>query len=82
MHRLAHTDQLTGIANRRQLYSEIQKETEQAARYERPLSMILFDLDHFKHVNDTYGHDCRDVVLQEVVRVIEPLLRKTDRLRC
>ncbi len=80
MHRLAHTDQLTGIANRRQLYSEIHKETEEASRYGRPLAMILFDLDHFKHVNDTYGHDQGDVVLREVVRVIEPLLRKTDRL--
>ncbi|HVF01783.1 MAG TPA: GGDEF domain-containing protein [Rubrobacteraceae bacterium] len=81
IHRLAHLDQLTGIANRRQLYSEIQKETEQAARYERPLSMIYFDLNHFKRVNDTYGHDSGDVFLREVVRVIEPLLRKTDRLR-
>ncbi len=80
MHRLAHTDQLTGIANRRQLYSEIHKETEEASRYERPLAMILFDLNHFKRVNDTYGHDRGDVVLREVVRVIEPLLRKTDRL--
>ena len=53
MHRLAHTEQLTGIANRRQLSSEIQEETEQAARYERSLSMIFFDLDHFKRVNDT-----------------------------
>ena len=53
MHRLAHTDQLIGIANRRQLYSEIQKETEQAARYERSPSMIFFDLAHFKRVNDT-----------------------------
>lgn len=80
MHRLAHTDQLTGIANRRQLYSEIRKETEEASRYGRPFAMILFDLDHFKHVNDTYGHDRGDVVLREVVRVVEPLLHKTDRL--
>lgn len=45
MHRLAHTDQLTGVANRRELYSELQQETEKAERYERPLSIIFFDLD-------------------------------------
>ena len=80
MHRLAHTDQLTGIANRRLLYSELLEETEKAERYGRPLSVILFDLDHFKRVNDTCGHDCGDVVLREVVRVIESMLRKADRL--
>ncbi len=80
MHQLAHTDQLTGISNRRQLYSGIQQETVKAARYGRPLSVILFDLDHFKRVNDTYGHDRGDIVLREVVRAIEPLLRKTDHL--
>ena len=78
MHRLAHTDQLTGTANRRQLYSELQKETEEAKRYGRPLSVILFDLDHFKGINDSFGHNRGDAVLREVVRAIEPLLRKTD----
>jgi diguanylate cyclase (GGDEF)-like protein len=80
MHRLAHTDQLTGVANRRELYAELQKETDKSERYERPLSVIIFDLDHFKSVNDTYGHDCRDNVLREVVRAVESVLRATDRL--
>ena len=80
MHRLAHTDQLTGIANRRQLYSELLEETEKSERHGRTFSVILFDLDHFKHVNDTRGHDCGDVVLREVVRVMKPVLRKADRL--
>jgi PleD family two-component response regulator len=64
MHRLAHTDQLTGVANRRELYAELQKETDKSERYERPLSIIFFDLDNFKSVNDTYGHDCGDGVLR------------------
>ena len=80
MHRLAHTDQLTGVANRRELYSELQKETDKSERYERPLSIIFIDLDNFKCVNDTFGHDCGDVVLRQVVGVTERLLRTTDRL--
>src|SRR5215212_3638280 len=80
MHRLAHTDQLTGVANRRELYSELLKETNVSERYGRPLSIIFFDLDHFKCVNDTYGHDCGDGVLREVVRGTERVLRTTDRL--
>ena len=80
MHRLAHTDQLTGVANRRELYSELQKETDESERYERPLSIIFFDLDHFKSVNDAYGHDHGDNVLCEVVRAVESVLRATDRL--
>ena len=80
MHRLAHTDQLTGAANRRELYVELQKEMDKSERYGRPLSIIFFDLDHFKAVNDTYGHDCGDNVLCEVVRSVESGLRATDRL--
>ena len=80
IHRLAHTDQLLGVANRRELYSELQKETDKSERYERPLSIIFFDLDNFKSVNDTYGHDCGDDVLREVVGATERVLRTTDRL--
>jgi hypothetical protein len=80
MHRLAHTDQLPGVANRRELSSELQKETDKSERYERPLSIIFFDLDNFKSVNDTYGHDCGDDVLREVVGATERVLRTTDRL--
>jgi len=80
MHRLAHTDPLTGVANRRELYSDLQRESDKSERYGRPLSIIFFDLDHFKAVNDTYGHVCGDNVLCEVVRSVESVLRATDRL--
>ena|SRR5215212_1191541 len=80
MHRLAHTDQLTGVSNRRELYSELQKETNKSERYGRPLSIIFFDLDNFKTVNDTCGHDCGDEVLREVVRITGRVLRTTDRV--
>ncbi len=80
MHRLAHTDQLTGVANRRELYFELQNETNESGRYGRPLSIIFFDLDNFKTVNDTCGHDCGDEVLREVARVTARVLRTTDRL--
>jgi diguanylate cyclase (GGDEF)-like protein len=80
MHRLAHTDQLTGVSNRRELYSELQNELNKSERYGRPLCIIFFDLDNFKSVNDTYGHDCGDRVLRDVVRATERVLRTTDRL--
>ncbi|MDD2923020.1 MAG: PAS domain S-box protein, partial [Anaerolineales bacterium] len=54
--RLAHTDVLTGINNRRYLYQLAEHEFEIAARYKQPLSVLLFDADHFKEDNDTFGH--------------------------
>jgi len=80
MRQLAHTDQLTGVANRRRFYSDLRDEMEKARRYGRPLCVILFDLDHFKDINDSYGHERGDVVLREIVQAIEPVLRATDHL--
>ena len=74
----ATTDKLTGVANRRQLLVELFNEVERANRYERPLSVAFVDIDHFKAVNDTYGHAVGDVVLRGVAQTIQANLRATD----
>ncbi|MDZ7662421.1 diguanylate cyclase [Thiohalophilus sp.] len=75
---LAHTDALTGIRNR--LYTEqtIDREISAAKRYGRPCSILLFDIDHFKQVNDTHGHDAGDKVLITLSDIITRNLRPTD----
>jgi len=75
---LAHTDALTGINNRRQLYELAEHEFEIAARYLHPLSAIMFDIDHFKEVNDTFGHAIGDQILQRVTQVACVNLRSAD----
>ena len=78
MARLALTDSLTGIANRRRIKELLEQEVERAARYGLPLSLITFDLDNFKRLNDTLGHDAGDAMLVETVRVIGSRLRASD----
>ena len=63
--RLALTDPLTGLYNRRYLTEKLPLEIKRVQRYNRPLSVILCDIDHFKRVNDTYGHGVGDLVLRE-----------------
>jgi diguanylate cyclase (GGDEF)-like protein len=74
----ATTDKLTGVANRRALLVELFNEVERANRYERPLSVAFVDIDHFKAVNDTYGHAAGDDVLRGVAQAISSNLRATD----
>jgi diguanylate cyclase (GGDEF)-like protein len=74
----ATTDKLTGIPNRRALLLELFNEVERANRYQRPLSVAFVDIDHFKAVNDTYGHAVGDIVLQGVAQALESNLRATD----
>ncbi len=75
---LAITDPLTGILNRRALFESMQREMNRNQRYGGALSMIMFDLDHFKEVNDRYGHEVGDAVLQHVVTIASKLLRAAD----
>jgi diguanylate cyclase (GGDEF)-like protein len=75
---LAHTDGLTGLANRRRLDRDLDLECERAARYGRPLALIMFDVDHFKRLNDTYGHAHGDEVLRQLAAVVTGAVRSTD----
>lgn len=78
LERLANTDPLTGLANRRRFLERLDGEIERADRYERPLSLILLDLDRFKAVNDTHGHAAGDDVLRDAARVLRAVSREVD----
>jgi diguanylate cyclase (GGDEF)-like protein len=75
---LAHTDALTGLANRRRMDHELALECARSVRYQRPLALIMFDVDHFKRVNDTYGHTRGDEILQQLAEVVRQEIRTTD----
>jgi diguanylate cyclase (GGDEF)-like protein len=76
--KLAVTDPLTGLYNRRGFFEKSDFELERAKRYGHALGSIMFDLDHFKKVNDTYGHAIGDLVLKEMAARFIPLIRKVD----
>lgn len=76
--RLARIDALTGLSNRRYFFELAEREVECARRYRRPLAVIMFDLDHFKRVNDTYGHAIGDQVLAHVAACGRRELRHVD----
>jgi two-component system cell cycle response regulator len=75
---LAHIDALTQVANRRAINQWLETEFERASRYSRPLAVLMVDVDHFKSVNDTYGHQVGDRVLAEVALSIRDAIRKSD----
>ncbi|SDJ98035.1 sensor domain-containing diguanylate cyclase [Billgrantia gudaonensis] len=74
----AMTDPLTGLGNRRYLEDQATMEIARAERSGAPLSLIAIDLDHFKRINDTYGHDVGDLVLQEFAHLTRQMLRDGD----
>lgn len=76
--RMARTDALTGINNRRSLFELAEHEFEVALRYQQPLSIIVFDIDYFKQINDTYGHAVGDKMLERVAQVTRAQLRDVD----
>ena len=80
LERLAVTDQLTGIYNRKQLDHVLAKEIERSSRYEHSFSVIMVDIDKFKLVNDTYGHQVGDEVLKAMVTIMQERVRISDTL--
>jgi diguanylate cyclase (GGDEF)-like protein len=79
-HTLAITDSLTRAFNRRQMETLVHDEVERAQRYQQPMSLIILDIDHFKKVNDNYGHPVGDKVLQKVSEILAGSLRQSDSL--
>jgi diguanylate cyclase (GGDEF)-like protein len=79
-HSAATIDRLTQVANRQTILTELFDEVERTSRYGRPLSVAFVDIDHFKAVNDTFGHHAGDIVLREVAEILRDNIRATDRV--
>jgi len=75
---LANTDPLTGLYNRRRFFEGTREEIARSRRYQYPLSLLMVDVDHFKVVNDTYGHDAGDILLQHLAALFKNFLREGD----
>jgi two-component system cell cycle response regulator len=75
---LATTDSLTGIANRREFSAILAREITRAKRYGTPLSLVMYDIDFFKRVNDSFGHDVGDAVLQALTKLVKANIRAND----
>lgn len=75
---IASTDKLTKLLNRNKFYEITNNEIDRAKRYKRPLSVVMFDIDHFKRINDTFGHNIGDYVLKTLSKIIKENIRKQD----
>lgn len=76
--RLSVTDSLTGIYNRTRFNQELDRWVDYCRVYGNPLSLVIFDIDDFKSVNDSYGHFAGDVVLQDITSIVKKTIRRTD----
>lgn len=75
---LSRTDDLTGLFVRRHFMLLLEKEVERTRRYARPISLLLFDLDHMKFINDSFGQEAGDQILSMTAKISKSLLRKID----
>jgi diguanylate cyclase len=80
LEKMATTDSLTGTLNRSKFQETALTELQRAVRYSHPLSLLMFDIDHFKKVNDTFGHLAGDEVLRKISSIVSRNLRGTDSL--
>jgi diguanylate cyclase (GGDEF)-like protein len=80
IYRLTILDGLTGVHNKRFFLEFLDREISRASRHQTPLALVMFDVDHFKKVNDTHGHLAGDAVLKELCRRIKPRVRREDLL--
>ncbi|MEH6493572.1 biofilm regulation diguanylate cyclase SiaD [Halopseudomonas sp.] len=78
LHEASTHDALTGLPNRRLLVDRLKKEAERYARYKRPFTIAMLDVDHFKAINDQYGHELGDSALTEIARVLDAEIREQD----
>jgi diguanylate cyclase (GGDEF)-like protein len=78
IYNLMMTDALTQAFNKRAFSEALPREVGRAQRYKRPLSLVLFDIDHFKKINDTYGHVAGDSVLRQLAGLVRPRIREHD----
>jgi diguanylate cyclase (GGDEF)-like protein len=76
--RQAVTDELTGLSNRRRFQDALAAEVERSKRFDQPVGLVMLDLDDFKTINDTYGHQQGDVVLREVAKILRDSSREID----
>jgi diguanylate cyclase (GGDEF)-like protein len=78
LERLSVTDELTGLANRRRLTTELEREVRRSARHERAFAILMLDVDHFKRFNDTWGHPAGDALLKRLSGVLRECVRDVD----
>ena len=75
---ISKTDGLTGLLNRNHWEEHLEKEFERQKRYQKDCTLIIFDIDHFKKVNDNYGHPAGDEVIRQTANIVRQCIRKTD----